>query len=88
MKLQSYTRVLLALFVVILVIIYIGGRLEKKEAILYDYNVEERITQLGITLKEPGVPVANYVNAVRSGRLVRPVQGLRQRGMQRLRHER
>ena len=37
---------------------------------LYDYDVEERIESLGITLSEPGKPVANYVNAVRSGDLV------------------
>jgi len=37
---------------------------------LYDYDVEERIRSLGIQLSEPGKPVANYVNAVRSGNLV------------------
>jgi len=37
---------------------------------LYDYDVEERIEALGITLSEPGKPVANYVNAVRTGDLV------------------
>jgi len=37
---------------------------------LYDYDVEEKIASLGITLKEPGKPVANYVNAVRTGNLV------------------
>ncbi|MEM7367545.1 MAG: RidA family protein [Bacteroidota bacterium] len=34
------------------------------EAPLYDYDVEERIKELGITLPEAGSPVANYVNAV------------------------
>lgn len=36
----------------------------------YDYNVEEKIEELGITLPIPGPPVANYVNAVRAGNLV------------------
>lgn len=37
---------------------------------LYDYDVEERIRDLGIELIEPGKPVANYVNAVRTGNLI------------------
>jgi enamine deaminase RidA (YjgF/YER057c/UK114 family) len=37
---------------------------------LYDYDVEQRIEQLGIKLTEPGAPVANYVNAVTTGNLV------------------
>ncbi len=37
---------------------------------LYDYDVEQRISELGITLTEPAPPVANYVNAVRTGNLV------------------
>lgn len=37
---------------------------------LYDYDVEERINSLGITLAEPSSPVANYVNSVRTGNLV------------------
>ena len=36
----------------------------------YDYDVEGRIQELGIELREPGVPIANYVNSVRSGNLV------------------
>lgn len=42
----------------------------QEEQPLYHYDVEERIEELGIELKEPGAPVANYVNAVRSGHLV------------------
>lgn len=42
---------------------------EVQEA-LYDYDVEERISSLGITLAEPSPPVANYVNSVRTGNLV------------------
>jgi enamine deaminase RidA (YjgF/YER057c/UK114 family) len=37
---------------------------------LYSYDVEEKISSLGIELKEPGKPVANYVNSVRTGNLV------------------
>jgi len=37
---------------------------------LYDYDVEQRIKDLGIELVEPGPPVANYVNSVRTGNLV------------------
>lgn len=37
---------------------------------LYDYDVEERIKELGIELSIPGAPVANYVNAVIAGDLV------------------
>ena len=33
-------------------------------------NYENRVKELGIQLKEPGVPVANYVKSVRSGNLV------------------
>ncbi len=42
----------------------------EKEVALYDYDVEEKIKSLGIILKEPGKPVANYVNAVTTGNLV------------------
>lgn len=37
---------------------------------LYTYDVEERISEMGIVLKKPSPPVANYVNAVRTGNLV------------------
>lgn len=37
---------------------------------LYDYDVEELLTVLGIELTIPDPPVANYVNAVRAGNLV------------------
>lgn len=37
---------------------------------LYDYDVEERLSDLGIELQVPGAPLANYVNAVRTGNLV------------------
>ena len=34
------------------------------------YDVEQRLTELGIDLPEVSAPVANYVNAVRSGNLL------------------
>lgn len=37
---------------------------------LYDYDVEERVKELGIELTTPPAPVANYVNSVRTGNLV------------------
>jgi len=37
---------------------------------LFDYDVEARVTELGIELSEPAKPVANYVNSVRTGNLV------------------
>ena len=40
------------------------------EEALYNYDVEERIKDLGIELVVPGPPVANYVNSVRTGNLV------------------
>ena len=39
-------------------------------AIPVDYNPEEKLKELGITLMEASAPVANYVNAVRSGNLI------------------
>ncbi len=43
---------------------------DAKPVELYDYDVEERISNLGFELPEPSTPVANYVNAVRTGNLV------------------
>ncbi|MEM9324343.1 MAG: RidA family protein [Bacteroidota bacterium] len=43
---------------------------EDKDQPLYDYDVEARLTELGIELPEPSKPVANYVNAVKTGNLV------------------
>ncbi|MEQ8627143.1 RidA family protein [Ekhidna sp.] len=45
------------------------GSGQEKE-VLYDYDVEEKIASMGIELVEPSAPVANYVNAVRTGNLV------------------
>lgn len=43
---------------------------DAKPVELYDYDVEQRISNLGFELPEPSKPVANYVNAVRTGNLV------------------
>jgi len=37
---------------------------------LYDYDVEERISELGIELREPAPPTANFVRTVQTGNLV------------------
>ncbi|MEP0987837.1 RidA family protein [Ekhidna sp.] len=37
---------------------------------LYAYDVETKISEMGITLAEPSSPAGNYVNAVRTGNLV------------------
>ena len=42
----------------------------EKKAVLYDYDVEEKLEELNITLDEPSKPVANYVNAVKTGNLI------------------
>lgn len=42
----------------------------KKEENLYNYNVEEKIKELGIELETPAKPVANYVGAVKTGNLI------------------
>ena len=48
----------------------IDKTIEQKEAIPKDYNPEAKLEELGITLPTPGAPVANYVNAVRTGNLI------------------
>ena len=40
------------------------------ETELMNYNPEERLKELNITLPEPPKPVANYVNGVRTGNLI------------------
>ena len=42
----------------------------EKRPVLYAYDVEQRLNELAITLDEPSKPVANYVNAVRTGNLI------------------
>lgn len=43
---------------------------EAQETINPDYNPEARLQELGIELSTPSAPVANYVNAVRTGNLI------------------
>lgn len=43
---------------------------EQTQEELYDYDVESKISEMGIVLTEPPALVANYVNAVRTGNLV------------------
>jgi len=45
---------------------------EEKEVFVTDssYNPEAALTKMGIELKTPTAPVANYVNVVRSGNLI------------------
>jgi enamine deaminase RidA (YjgF/YER057c/UK114 family) len=37
---------------------------------LYNYDIEEKIEELGIKLEIPGKPLANYVGAVKTGDLI------------------
>lgn len=37
---------------------------------LYDYDIEQRVDELGIELTTPELPVANYVGAVKAGNLI------------------
>lgn len=47
---------------------------EQKSAVIdvaaSDYDPEARLKELGIKLSQPSAPVANYVNAVRTGNLI------------------
>ena len=45
-------------------------KIHTKDEILYTYNVEKKITDLGIQLPEPTIPKANYLPAVRTGNLI------------------
>ncbi|NAS10745.1 RidA family protein [Poritiphilus flavus] len=40
------------------------------EAVSQDYDPEAKLAELGISLSTPSAPVANYVNAVRTGNLI------------------
>ena len=43
---------------------------KKVQPELYEYDIEEKLREMEIVLKEPAKPVANYVHAVRAGNLV------------------
>ena len=68
-------KLLLNLFILLLIsLISCTGRQESTgdptEVELYSYDIEAKITELGIALPEMGAPVANYVNSVRTGNLI------------------
>ncbi|MEG3656257.1 RidA family protein [Arenibacter palladensis] len=49
----------------------VGTSVEKETPVIpADYDPEKKLKELGITLTEASAPVANYVNAVRSGNLI------------------
>ncbi|MDX1767421.1 MAG: RidA family protein [Arenibacter troitsensis] len=49
----------------------VGTSVEKETPVIpADYDPERKLKELGITLSEASAPVANYVNAVRSGNLI------------------
>lgn len=43
---------------------------DTSETIPTDYNPEAKLDSLNITLRDQGIPVANYVHAVRTGNLI------------------
>lgn len=65
-----------ALFTVLLFPVLIVGiscttpQTEESEEQNYDYDVEAKLDELGIELREPSPPVANYVKAVRKDDLL------------------
>jgi enamine deaminase RidA (YjgF/YER057c/UK114 family) len=72
----KYTKSLIMkrTFILIIAIILTACNCNKpvnsKAETLYNYNVEEKINDLGIELETPSKPVANYVGAVKTGNLV------------------
>ena len=49
----------------------VGTSVKKETPVVpADYDPEKKLKELGITLTEASAPVANYVNAVRSGNLI------------------
>ena len=75
----------ISIVVLVFAVFYLQSRLDNTEEIPtpvagkavgdfglgpYDYDIEERIAGLGITLYTPAAPTANFVPAVRSGNLI------------------
>ena len=67
------------IFSTILIILIIASCTEKKESVKVasvahdesgQYDPEAKLAELGIELREPSAPVANYVNAVRTGNII------------------
>ncbi|MCL4113191.1 UNVERIFIED_CONTAM: hypothetical protein GTU68_021588 [Idotea baltica] len=48
----------------------VPNSIDEKETIDPNYDPEGKLKELNITLSSPSAPVANYVNAVRSGNLI------------------
>jgi enamine deaminase RidA (YjgF/YER057c/UK114 family) len=59
-------------FSIILLSFFLIGctQVDQSSEIDSDYNPEERLVELNITLPPPPQPVANYVNGVRAGNLI------------------
>ena len=59
-------------FSIILLSFFLIGctQVDQSSEIDSDYNPEERLVELNITLPTPPQPVANYVNGVRAGNLI------------------
>jgi enamine deaminase RidA (YjgF/YER057c/UK114 family) len=59
-------------FSIILLSFFLIGctQVDQSSEIDSDYNPEERLVELNITLPTPPKPVANYVNGVRAGNLI------------------
>jgi len=61
---------LLLLFTILFSACSYNNNKDAQNIVLYDYDVEVKIKELGITLRKPSKPVANYVNSVKTGNLV------------------
>ena len=68
-------------FLILVILISCNARVEKKETTVVEkevsetqidpnYDPEAKLAELGIELSTPSAPVANYVNAVRTGNLI------------------
>jgi enamine deaminase RidA (YjgF/YER057c/UK114 family) len=66
---RSHVGTILSVFLIIFLVEVLtnAGIVWAKEGA---FNPEERLKQMGITLRQPPTPVANYVLAVRTGNLV------------------
>jgi enamine deaminase RidA (YjgF/YER057c/UK114 family) len=63
-------RTFIFLIFSVLVIACNQPKVETAKAQTGDPDIEAKLTEMGITLPNAGAPVANYVNAVRTGNLV------------------
>ncbi|MFC1513864.1 RidA family protein [candidate division KSB1 bacterium] len=69
---RNYTKIIIGCTILTLVFI-IGcqrSSTSQEEIAANTVDAEEKLRELGITLPEPPKPVANYVNAVRTGNLI------------------